>query len=69
MNSNCRLKSERPDKAAFISFSAGLLAAVALCGAISPRSLAQEELELRPVDRVARARQASGKKEGGGVLG
>ena len=67
MNSNCRLKSERPDKAAFISFSAGLLVAVSLCGSISTRSLAQEELELRSVDRVARARQASGKKEGAGV--
>ncbi|MEC9352807.1 MAG: hypothetical protein VYD81_05795 [Planctomycetota bacterium] len=67
MNSKCRLKSERPDKAAFISFFAGLLAAVSLCGPVCTRSLAQEEIELRPVDREDRARQAARKKEGAEV--
>ena len=67
MNSNCRLKSERQDKAACISLFAGLLAAVSLCGVVCTRSLAQEELELRPVDRAERAKQAAKKKEGAGV--
>ena len=67
MNSNCRLKSERPDKAACISLFAGLLAAVSLCCVVCTRGLAQEELELRPVDREERAKQAAKKKEGAGV--
>ncbi len=67
MNSKCRLKSERPDKAEFTSFFTGLLAAAWLCGAICSGALAQEELEVRPVDRGDRAKQASGKKEGAGV--
>ena len=67
MNSNCRLKSERPDQAVSASFFTRLLAAAGLCAVCCAGALAQEELELRPVDNQERARKAAGKKEGAGV--
>lgn len=67
MNSNRRLKSERPGYVASVVLFASLLVVAQSFCMLGPRARAQDELELRPLDGRDRGKKLRGKGGGGEI--